>query len=105
MKRLLGVVTVLFLAMGLGFGQTISVNGGSIQGTITDPTGAIVPGASVTITGVDTGSLKVLTSDSAGFYSLGPLNPGNYLITVVAPGFQKLQVKTVVRTGTATSGT
>lgn len=104
MKRLLGVVTVLFLAMGLGFGQTISVNGGSIQGTITDPTGAIVPGASVTITGVDTGSLKVLTSDSAGFYSLGPLNPGNYLITVVAPGFQKLQVKTVVRTGTATSG-
>jgi hypothetical protein len=104
MKRFFGLVVVLFLAVGMSFGQAISVNGGSIQGTITDPTGAIVPGASVTITGTDTGSVKVLTTDSAGFYSLGPLNPGNYSVAVVASGFQKTVVTTVVRTGTATSG-
>jgi Carboxypeptidase regulatory-like domain len=104
MKRFLGLVAVVFMAAGMSFGQAISVNGGSIQGVITDPTGAIVPNASVTITGQDTGSVKVVTTDSAGFYSDGPLNPGNYTVTVVAPGFQKLTVKTVVRTGTATSG-
>lgn len=104
MKKFLGLVVVLFLAVGMSFGQAISVNGGSIQGTITDPTGAIVPGASVTITGTDTGSIKVLTTDSAGFYSDGPLIPGNYTVSVAMQGFQRLNVKTVVRTGTATSG-
>lgn len=104
MKRFFGLVVVLFLAVGMSFGQAVSVNGGSIQGTITDPSGAIVPGASITITGTDTGFVKVLTADSAGFYSLGPLNPGNYTVTVVSAGFQKTVVKTVVRTGTATSG-
>lgn len=104
MKRLLGLVVVLLCAVGMSFGQTISVNGGSIQGTITDSTGAVVPGASVTITGVDTGSVKVLTTDGKGYYSNGPLIPGSYLVTVTAPGFQKLQVKTVIQTGTATNG-
>ena len=37
------------------FAQAVSVNGGSIQGTITDNSGAVVPGASVTVTGIDTG--------------------------------------------------
>jgi hypothetical protein len=104
MKKFLGLVVVLFTALAVGHGQAISVNGGSIQGTITDPSGAVVPGANITITGTDTGSVKVVTSDSAGFYSVGPLNPGNYTVNIFATGFQKLSVKTVVRTGTATNG-
>ena len=104
MKKLFGFVLVLFTAVGMSFGQAISVNGGSIQGSITDPTGAVVPGARVTITGKDTGSVKVVTADNSGFYSVGPLNPGNYNVNIVAPGFQQLSVNTVVRTGTATSG-
>ena len=104
MKRFLGLVVVLFATLAMGYGQAISVNGGSIQGTITDPTGAVVPGASITVTGTDTGSVKVLTTDSAGFYSIGPLNPGPYTVNVSAQGFSKLSVKTVVRTGTVTSG-
>ncbi len=88
----------------MSYGQAISVNGGSIQGTITDASGAVVPNASVVIVGTDTGSTKTLKTDGAGIYSLGPLNPGNYTVTVTAPGFEKLQVKTVIRTGTATSG-
>jgi len=105
MKKLLGLMALLFAVVGMSFGQAISVNGGSIQGTITDATGAVVPNASVVITGSDTGSTKTLTTDSGGFYSLGPLNPGPYTVTVTAAGFQKLAVKTVVRTGTATTGT
>jgi hypothetical protein len=84
--------------------QAVSVNGGSIQGTITDPTGAAVPNATITIKGTDTGLTKTLTSDSAGFYSVGPLNPGNYSVTISQAGFQTTTVNTVVRTGTATAG-
>lgn len=84
--------------------QAISVNGGSIQGTITDPSGAVVGNCTITIAGSDTGSTKTIHTDSAGFYGIGPLNPGNYKITIAAAGFQGLSVDTVVRTGTATSG-
>jgi hypothetical protein len=104
MKKFLGLVAVLFLGVGMSFGQATSVNGGAIQGTITDPTGAVVPNASITITDVDTGSVKVVLADSSGFYRVGPLNPGNYDVTVVLAGFEKLSVKTVVRTGTVTNG-
>lgn len=84
--------------------QAISVNGGSIQGTITDPSGAEVSGAAISITSPDIGYKRELTADKSGFYSVGPLNPGNYTVTVTAPGFQALAVQTVIRTGTATPG-
>jgi hypothetical protein len=86
------------------FAQAISVNGGAIQGTITDPSGAAVPGATILITGTDTGFKRQLTTDKSGFYSVGPLNPGNYSVSVTSSGFQALTVATVVRTGTATPG-
>ena len=86
------------------FAQAISVNGGSIQGTITDPSGAEVQGASISITSPETGFKRDLKTDKAGFYGVGPLNPGNYTVTVTAPGFQTLAVQTVIRTGTATPG-
>jgi len=104
MKRLFGLVLVLFAVTALGFGQAISVNGGAIQGSITDSSGAVVPNVSVTIKGTDTGSTRTLTTDSSGYYSVGPLNPGNYAVTVTARGFQTLTVNTVVKTGTVTSG-
>ncbi len=104
MKKLLGLVLMIFAITSMSIGQAVSVNGGSIQGTITDTTGAVVPSAQITIRGTDTGSVRNATTDNSGFYSEGPLNPGNYEVTIVAPGFQKLDVKTVIRTGTATSG-
>lgn len=104
MKMFLAVPALVFSISTLGYGQAVSVNGGSIAGSITDPSGAVVPGASVTITNVDTGSVKTLKTDSSGFYSVGPLIPGSYQVSVAAPGFQGLSVKTVIRTGTATPG-
>ncbi len=104
MRRIAAVLVLIFSVSLVGHGQAISVNGGSIQGTITDPSGAVVPGATVTITNNDTGSVKTLKTDSAGFYSVGPLIPDSYQVVVAAAGFQGLSVKTVVRTGTATSG-
>lgn len=82
----------------------MSVNGGSIQGTITDMSNAVVSNATVTISNKETGFSRTLQTDASGFYSIGPLNPGSYQIAVDAPGFSKLLVQTVVRTGTATPG-
>jgi hypothetical protein len=106
--RALIVTTALGSAASLmpvsAVGQVVSTNGGSIEGTITDPSGAAIPNASITITSPDTGYSRTLSSDKAGFYSVGPLNPGNYTVTVTAPSFEHQVLKTVIRTGTATTG-
>ncbi len=104
MKRLLGIVVLLFAAVTLSFGQATSASGGSIQGAITDQTNAVVPNATVVVRSPDTGYTRTITTDSAGFYSVGPLNPGRYSVTVTAPGFRTLTVNTIIQTGTATSG-
>jgi hypothetical protein len=109
-NKLVSIASAVLLVFAMAFtgvaahGQAVSVNGGSIQGTITDETGAVVPGAQIDILGVDTGSKQTLKTDSAGFFSVGPLNPGNYKITIAMPGFENTVVTTVVKTGTATSG-
>lgn len=103
MKRFLAAF-LLAVTSVFAYGQAISVNGGSIEGTITDPSGAAVPGAAIVISNPETGYSHTLKSDSAGFYALGPLNPGPYKIDVSATGFKKFAENTVVRTGTATAG-
>ena len=103
MKKILAC-TVLLVGAASAWGQAISTNGGSIQGTVTDPSGAAIPAAQIDISAPATGYDHHLTSDSAGFYSLGPLTPGSYTITITAASFQRLKETTVVRTGTVTNG-
>ncbi|HEY2469551.1 MAG TPA: carboxypeptidase-like regulatory domain-containing protein, partial [Terracidiphilus sp.] len=85
------------------YGQA-TATGGSIQGTVTDPAGAVVPNAKVTIKNADTGTVRELTSNGSGFYASGPLIPGNYSVTVSAQGFRETQVKTIVQVNVETSG-
>ncbi len=92
------------LTLSVASGQAVSVNGGSIQGSVTDPSGAVIPNATVVISSAETGYTHTLTTDKAGFYSLGPLNPGTYTITVSAANFEGLKSSVVVRTGTASNG-
>jgi hypothetical protein len=63
------------------------VAGGSILGTITGPTGAAMPGAQVEIQSTSTIVSRIVKSDTAGFYSVPGLPPGDYNLTVSAPGF------------------
>ncbi|WP_161557698.1 TonB-dependent receptor [Acidisarcina polymorpha] len=60
-----------------------------ITGTITDSSGAVVPGAKVTVTEQTTAVSSILVSSSAGTYAVKGLNPGHYTITVEAAGFEK----------------
>ena len=64
--------------------QTVS----SITGTITDSSGAVVANATVTVTNDATNVKKVVTSNSAGSYTVTDLNPGTYTVTVENAGFQ-----------------
>jgi hypothetical protein len=69
---------------------------GSIQGTITDPSGAVVAGAEVTATNAATGVVTVRKSTDAGYYVLPLLPAGEYTVSVKAPGFQSLSQEHVV---------
>ena len=82
---LLSVFLVIVCAGHL-FGQ----NTGTITGSITDSSGAVVPGATVTIVGTETNSRRVVPTDSGGRYSSGPLPVGSYRVEVQASGFKNL---------------
>jgi hypothetical protein len=61
----------------------------SIQGTVTDPSGAVVPGATLTLTDKETGRTLTATSNDAGVYNINALKPSTYSITVEKTGFKK----------------
>jgi len=63
---------------------------GTIEGAVTDSSGAMVVGAKVTAREVATGVVMVRTTTTSGLYTLAPLNAGDYTITVTAPGFETL---------------
>lgn len=92
MQRLLSVSLLIALALGCLWAQTPT---GTLQGTIKDPTGAVVPEAKVTITNVETGESRTLTTDATGRYLQPFLLPGNYRITVEKTGFQTLRQENI----------
>ena len=81
-----------------------TVGSGSIQGTVTDPSGAVVSGAKVVITHQGTGQTQTLTTNASGSYTSGALDPGNYKVQVSAKGFSSVNEALVVEVGnTATA--
>ena len=61
---------------------------GSVSGTVSDPSGAVIPGAQVTIVNDTTGFTRAGTTDSAGYYRLLDIPEGSYTLTASASGFQ-----------------
>jgi Carboxypeptidase regulatory-like domain len=62
-------------------------NSGAIRGTVSDPTGAVIPGATVNITSPDGHTVGAATSDTSGTYQARNLAPGTYIVIVTAKGF------------------
>jgi hypothetical protein len=69
---------------------------GRILGTVTDQTGAVLPGASVTVTDTERGQTRTLTTDAAGEYNAPSLIPSTYTVRVTAKGFKVLARENVV---------
>jgi len=72
------------------------VTTGRISGTLIDPNGAVVQGASVTATSLDTNSSREATTDGDGNFAFQLLPPGRYRVTATASGFQMLPIEAVV---------
>ena len=88
--RRLGVwAAVLFaVSAGAAFGQ--ATNAGDISGTVTDTSGAAIPGATVTVTNIDTGVSHTYTTNAAGVYDTSSIVAGNYKVTFSKDGFTTL---------------
>lgn len=67
---------------------------GRINGIVSDPQHAVVPGATITVTNTGTNISETVKTDSSGSYTVTPLDPGAYTVSAAAPGFQ-----TTVRNG------
>lgn len=91
-----GMVFLLASPRNLAAQSLIS---GDIAGTVTDQSGAAIPGASVTVKNTDTGLTKAVKTGGAGDYHIGLLQPGPYTVTVAAAGFQSTQQGTTVAVG------
>lgn len=96
---LLCLLSLLLAAAAIG--QTTN---GNIQGTIVDPQGAIVAGATVTGRNMDTGLAVSATTSSAGVFALSNLPPGRYAVTVEAPGMKKYTQEGITVTTASTVG-
>ena len=96
-QSLHGIQLVAFLLALLFSGSQCvqaQVTTGSILGTVSDQSGAVIPNAKVSVTDVDRGITKTVTTNSTGAYRIDFLLTGNYKVSVSAPGF-----KTYVQNG------
>ncbi len=88
-RWMFGIVAVLALS-STAFGQATA----QISGTVQDATGALIPGAEVTVTQIDTGANRLAVTNETGSYVITSLPIGPYRLEAVLPGFQ-----TFVQTG------
>src|SRR5579863_2821335 len=71
-------------------------NFGRILGTVTDQSGAVIPGATVSVIDTQRGLTRTLTTDAAGAYNAPTLIPGTYTVRVEAKGFKRLDRENVL---------
>jgi Carboxypeptidase regulatory-like domain len=102
--RFFAVLFAVTLALAWNIPSVGQVLKGSISGTVVDPQGAVVSGATVKATNVETGVVNTTTSDSSGLFRLNLIPTGSYTIEVGATGFKTASQKGVVVTAGSDSG-
>jgi hypothetical protein len=90
-NRLFVLVVLLMMGVGLSSAQSTA----TLSGTVTDPSGAVVAGARVTVHAVATGLDRVVVTDGAGIYGVPSLQPGLYDVQVSADGFSPYTLQKV----------
>lgn len=104
-RSALGVIFAALILTSLrpAFAQT-TISTGSVQGIITDASGAVVPGASIDLANKSSGQTLHFTANSSGAWNSGALLPGDYLVRVSAKGFRNTEVPVSVQVGVTASG-
>src|SRR5437763_8724993 len=77
----------LIVAIGFPAAVRAQVSGGTLSGTVTDPSGRAIPQAQVLIANIATGIERTVTTNADGFYTAVNLLPGEYRVTITASGF------------------
>src|SRR5436305_1435390 len=92
-KRLLARVLSLCIALAVYIPvSNVAIaqsDNGTINGTVADPSGAVIPKATVTVKNQATGAERSEVTNEAGLYSITNIPPGAYTVTVIASGFKK----------------
>ena len=92
-KKLVWICVAIFLVTSAVFAQQIG--GGTLNGTVIDPSGAAIANATVTATQTTTGVARTTQSSGAGLYSLSSLPPGVYDVQIEATGFKTAKMAAV----------
>ena len=82
------ILPLLLVIFGSGASFAQNTNSGDIRGTVTDATGALIPGVTVTVKDVDKETASVYVTDGAGLYDTGAIVEDHYLITFTKEGFE-----------------
>src|SRR5688572_5093868 len=103
--RLAKTLPILALAFAMVFQSVVfaQTETGQIAGTVTDPQGAVVAGAAVTVTSADTGATRTATTTGEGNYTVTNLRPGRYEVKIEGAGFTSRSVPVQVTVGTRTT--
>ena len=88
-RQYLSFAGALLLSMALSIPLLGQVAGGAIQGFVSDPSGAAVTGAQVTVTEIATGVSRTVSTNSAGLYAIANLQPSIYTASITASGFSR----------------
>src|SRR5262245_4589430 len=81
-----------------------SLVSGDLTGTVTDPSGAVVPNAQVTVKNTATGATRTAATNASGAYRFALLPPGAYSVNATADGFSKAEIAVNVNVGQAAIG-
>ena len=93
-KRFVAFLIAVLVAAGAGV-ATAQERFGGLTGIVTDATGAVLPGATVTITSKNTGAARTIVTSSDGLYNVPDLDPGRYSMVVELSGFAKVAMDDV----------
>ena len=94
-KRVRFVLTLIVVTLSIPFTAQAQFQA-SLRGTVTDPTGAVIPGATITLIDDDTNQTLKTQSNDSGIYTFNALPPGHYHLVAEREGFKKKQVAQVV---------
>src|SRR5256885_1994548 len=109
-KHLSRFISYAILAALVVVGSSLTASGqttlstGSIQGTVTDPSGAVLSGLKVTITNKATGRSFTTNTNASGLYTSGALTPGDYVARAQASGFKSAELPVTIQVGVTATG-
>ncbi len=88
MKLRISIALIAIILLLCAQSLSAQTHTGSTRGTVTDPRGAVVTGATIRLTNDETGEMRTTTSDGEGEYIISSLRPGPYRLIIAATGFE-----------------